>query len=213
MSKRLYYITDALCGWCYGFGPVIKQFVAKYGDELTVRVVAGGMITGQRIGPIGEVAPYIKEAHKTVEQRCGVTFGDKFLNDVLEEGSTVFTSVPPAVALAAFRSLAPDHQVAFAGDQQTAIYYDGADPADFTAYADYAVNYGVDRAAFLAACAGEDARRDAERDFAMTAQLGVSGFPTVLVVVGDQPYVIGRGYLPLEALEANYRQVAELANT
>ena len=76
---KLIYVYDALCGWCFGFSPVMSTFAKKYQSEIEVQVVSGGMIRGDRIGPIGEVAPYIKEAYKTVEDSTGITFGKAFL--------------------------------------------------------------------------------------------------------------------------------------
>lgn len=58
---KLIYVYDALCGWCYGFSPIIKQFYKKHKNHFdSIQVVSGGMIRGERIGAIGEVAPYIK---------------------------------------------------------------------------------------------------------------------------------------------------------
>ncbi len=64
---KLIYVYDALCGWCYGFSPVISKIHKEYKDSLEFEVISGGMILGDRIGPIGEVASYIK----TGLQRCG----------------------------------------------------------------------------------------------------------------------------------------------
>ncbi len=50
---KLIYVYDALCGWCYGFSPVMMQLHSKYKDSIDFQVVSGGMITGNRIGPIG----------------------------------------------------------------------------------------------------------------------------------------------------------------
>ncbi len=30
----LVYVYDALCGWCYGFAPVIKAFAERYAEEV-----------------------------------------------------------------------------------------------------------------------------------------------------------------------------------
>ena len=70
------YVYDALCGWCYGFSPVIKQVFEKYQAQFDFEVISGGMILGERQGPIGEVAAYIKGAYKTVEDTTGVKFGE-----------------------------------------------------------------------------------------------------------------------------------------
>lgn len=53
---KIIYLYAALCGWCYGFSPVLHQFQEKYKGDVTIEVISGGMITGKKIGPIGKVA-------------------------------------------------------------------------------------------------------------------------------------------------------------
>ena len=207
---KLYYCYDALCGWCYGFSPVMTQFYAKYRAEVDLEVISGGMITGPRIGPIGEVAPYIKSAHKVVEERCGVKFGSAFLDGVLEEGSTIFTSIPPAIALSVVKDQSPTNALDYAAQLQTAIYYDGIDPSDLNAYAVRAEKYGLDRDKFVAAMQEERYTAAAEADFATSARFGVTGFPTLVAGVGERYVALTRGYTDLAALEQNFTQAKRM---
>ena len=202
---QLYYCYDALCGWCYGFSPVITEFARRH-REVPVQVVSGGMITGERIGPIGEVAGYIKQAYRVVEDRCGVEFGQSFLQNILEEGSAVFTSVPAAVAMAVFQDQQPERALEYAAALQRAIYYDGIEPLDRAAYADRAAALGTDRADFLAKMDDPAFLTKAETDFALSQRFGVTGFPTLVYEsVSGELYALARGYLPLQNLEANWR--------
>jgi putative protein-disulfide isomerase len=146
---KLLYFYDALCGWCYGFSPVIQKAYEEYKDKMEFEVVSGGMIIGQRIGPIGHVAPYIKTAFKDVESASGVKFGEKFINDVLEEGSTVFSSIKPGIALTVFKSYHPEKQVEFARRLHKAVYYDGIEPDKISSYKYLAEEYGMDPDEFI----------------------------------------------------------------
>jgi putative protein-disulfide isomerase len=140
---KLIYIYDALCGWCYGFAPAMRDFYQNHKDDFeSIQVVSGGMITGERIGAIGEVAPYIKTAFKDVEKRTGVKFGQTFLTDILEEGSTIFTSIPPAITLSVFKKETQNNPelageknekiLHYAQDLQSLIYFDGIVPEDYS---------------------------------------------------------------------------------
>lgn len=209
-TMKLIYVYDALCGWCYGFSSSITKLEAEYEQDFEVEVVSGGMVTGTRIGPIGEVAGYISQAYKDVEQRTGVQFGKGFLEGVLAEGSTLFTSVPPAVALSVFKELKPDQQLAFAARLQKAIYFDGIAPAENSAYAALAEEFGLNGAEFVQKMEEKNALEKAEADFSRSNKLGVSGFPTVIVQSGEEEYVIARGYLPYANLEVNYLRAKEL---
>ena len=105
---KVLYFYDALCGWCYGFSLVIKEVKTAYDDKFDFEIISGGLRLGDAVGPIGEVAPYIKAgAYKTVEQTCGVKFGDDFVNGPLQEGTMILNSLQPAIALAIVKKLKP----------------------------------------------------------------------------------------------------------
>lgn len=216
MEKQLnlVYFYDALCGWCYGFSPVIKDFVTQHGDEFEVEVYSGGMITGDRVGPIGEVAGYIKEAYQQVEEASGVQFGEAFLEGILEGGSAIFTSIPPAVAMTVFKSIQPEKAVDFAARLQSAIYYDGIAPADWHSYPPLAEEFGLDPARFLEKMKDPVSTEAAFREFAFAERMKISGFPTLILHDGTRAILIARGFLPKEKLEESFaRAKAELEKT
>ena len=197
----VYYFYDALCGWCYGFSPVLQKFYENHRDEADFRVVSGGMIVGERIGPIFEVAPYIRSAYKEVEAAAGVTFGEAFLKNMLAEGTTVMTSVPPAVALTIFAEKFPDRQVEFAAELQRAIYYDGVPPEDTAAYAERAAKFGFDADEFNYKISSQEYHERARADFKLTQQFGIQGFPALVVQIDDEYFLLARGFTRLETLE------------
>lgn len=208
-KMKLIYVYDALCGWCYGFSPVITEFHEQHKGELEFEVLSGGMITGSRIGPIGEVAGYISQAYKDVERATGVTFGQGFLKGIMEEGSAIFTSIPPAVALTVFKQHQPEEAVAFAALLQKAIYYEGIKPTDYEAYGKLAAEFGLNAASFTAQMQENESLQQARAEFQRAGALGVSGFPTIFLEHNGQYTVLGRGYMPLERLEAAFEQVAK----
>lgn len=216
MEKQLnqVYFYDALCGWCYGFSPVIKDFVAKYGSEFETEVYSGGMITGDRVGPIGEVAGYIKDAYQQVEDASGVKFGEGFLKNILEEGKATFTSIPSAVALAVFKTIQPDKAVDFAARLQSAIYYDGIQPADIRAYPPLAKEFGIDSSHFLEKMKDTLSMEAAFREFAFAERMKINGFPTLILHDGTRAVLMARGFIPMEKLEESFAQAkATLAET
>lgn len=174
-------------------------------------IFSGGMITGSRVGPIGQVAPYIKDAHKTVENTTGVQFGEAFLKDVLEEGSTVFSSIPPSLALATFKSFQKENAIPFAGTLQKAVYYDGIDPNDYEAYGPYVESYGLDEEIFVEQMKSGQATALMQKEFEMTKQAGVQGFPTLVAAVGPEMYVLTRGYAPFAKLDEVFSKILDLA--
>lgn len=213
MAKpNIYYVYDALCGWCYGFGPVIKEFHEKHGEEFNFQVLSGGLVTGNRAGPIGVVAGYIKEAYKQVEERTGVKFGDAFLEDVLEPGEALFTSIPPARAMALFRNQLPGKQVEFAARLQKAIYHDGLAPADWNTYGTCAADFGLKADEFAEKMQHPKVEEVVLEEFKVVANWGIQGFPAVLLQQGDQAFLLARGYTDLENIENSLAQVRQKIN-
>jgi putative protein-disulfide isomerase len=212
---KLIYIYDALCGWCYGFAPAMRDFYQNHKNDFeTSDVVSGGMITGERIGTIGEVAPYIKTAYKDVENRTGVKFGETFLKDILEEGSAIFTSIPPSIALSVFKKEAQNNpQLAgeknekilhFAEDLQSLIYFDGIVPKDYSKYGELAEKYDLDKTDFVEKMNNPEYEKLAQQDFQLSQDFGVNGFPTVVIQKGEEFYLFARGFVDLAEMEKRF---------
>lgn len=204
---KIVYVYDALCGWCFGFAPVMAQFEEKYKDTLEFEIISGGMITGDRIGAIGDVASYISWAYKNVEDASGVKFGSVFLNETLKNGTAIFTSIPPAIALSVFKSKLPKQSLNFASALQNAIYYDGIEPENITEYATIAERFGLDKSQFLSDMQNETYLLKAQNDFKKSSGLRVNGFPTVFVLHQNQHYKMASGYVSFETLENNFLQI------
>jgi putative protein-disulfide isomerase len=206
----LLYIYDPLCGWCYGFSPVIQEFAEKHQDHFDVGVISGGMITGERIGPIGEVAGYISKAYRDVEKATGISFGKSFLEGTMKKGTAIFTSIPPSKAMAIFKTKYPDKALEYASSLQKAIYYDGVVPTNIEHFALLAESYGWNREEFLEKLDTQQAEDLMQRDFQISHELGISGFPTVLISVNDQLYVLARGYTNLKNLEKQFEHLQKI---
>lgn len=199
---KIVYYFDALCGWCYGFSPVITKVREKYADRFDFEIVSGGLSLGNNSGPIGEVAPYIKAgAYKDVEKASGVTFGDAFVNGTLEQGTMVLNSVPPGTALAIVKELAPDRAFEYATMLHRGIYVDGMEPEDRTWYGRYAERIGLDAADFDARMEDPTSEGKAFADFQRAHNSGVRGFPTVVLVQDGQSTILTRGFVDLRTFE------------
>ncbi len=209
MKPTVYYIYDVLCGWCYGFSPVMEEFFTNHKDEFNFQVLSGGLVTGSRIGPVGVVAGYIKEAYKVVENRTGVKFGEPFLEEVLEPGEEIFSSVPAAMAMALFRNQLPAQQIPFAIRLQKAIYSEGLPPTDWTTYGHCAAEFGLDADEFAEKMQHPKIEKLVHEEFNIVTERGITGFPAVLLQADDKAYVLARGFTPLEQLEATLEKVKE----
>ncbi|AQG79499.1 DsbA family protein [Spirosoma montaniterrae] len=207
MSRpRIIYVYDALCGWCYGFSPVIRQLYASYGDQADFDVLSGGMMTGTRVRPVSESMGYIQQAYKTVEDHTGVRFGDAYLNGLLAKGTYLSDSEKPGMAMTLFKAISPDQAVLFASTLQHALYYDGVDLNVDAHYGPLVEPFGIDPDEFVAHVSDAAIKEQTWAEFNLVSQYGINGFPSVIVDTGDKLYQVARGYLPYDALEANVKR-------
>jgi putative protein-disulfide isomerase len=206
MKAQLHYFYDAICGWCYGFSDVIQSFYQSHQEEMECSVYSGGMVRGSRVGPISEMAPYLKTAYKDVEERTGVKFGSPFLEE-LEKGEMVLDSIPTSRSLAVFKEFQPTKSLQFAASLQKGIYFEGHAPQNMDWQIDKAVELGLARDDFAQALYNPDSFIRAEADFKEAERFGVKGFPNVVLQTEKDYYLIARGYSPLESLESAWKQI------
>lgn len=210
-QNKIYYFFDVLCGWCYGFSPVIQQIHNKYHDFFSFEIFSGGMIVGDRIGPIGQVAGYIKDAYKQVEEVSGIQFGEPFLKGILEEGSSTFSSIPPSIALTLFKQMKKEDAFDFAATLQKAVYYDGIQVTDYNAYGPYAEKYGINPDEFVEKMQSEEAHKATQIEFHETNEAGIQGFPTLLATIDDEVFLLARGFTPFDKLDNVFEKLQHFA--
>ena len=209
MQHQLIYIYDALCGWCYGFSPVMQQVHEKYAGRLAFEVMSGGMIMGLRAGPIGEVAAYIAKAYPEVEDGTGVRFGEPFLQNILVPGTAIFSSEMPGIAMTVFRKQQPERVLEFAHALQNALYANGLELSVLENYLPLAEQFGLSGPDFIREMESEENRYETLMEFQTVANWGVDGYPSVLLKPAqeEQYYLVARGYLPFERLDAVIQKV------
>lgn len=210
-KKTLFYFYDVLCGWCYGFSPVFQQFLEKYGEEIELRVINGGMVRGERVGPIGEVAGYIANAYKDVEQRTGVKFGAGFLEGTMKEGTAIFDSEPLAQAHVAMVLQAPERSYEFAAALHRAVYVDGVAPRDGKGLRAMVEALGLDAQQWEKDWLSNKVMSLTHEQFQLTTQAGVKGFPTLVLANEQGKYIsFANGALPFDMLEEQYGKAIEV---
>ncbi|MBX9851063.1 MAG: DsbA family protein [Cytophagaceae bacterium] len=200
-KPELIYVYDPLCGWCYGFSPVMMKLKKEYGESVKFTVISGGMIIDEREGPLSEKAAFIKWAYKNVEEGSGIKFGEAFLKGPLEDGKMFFSSMPPSLALTVFKSLHEEKSVEFAGAIQKMIYYEGKDLNAVSSYTALLKDFNIDSAEFVKRFSDSAYKEKTINDFKYSNSLGVTGFPTVFFKKGEKIQLITRGYDSYDKVE------------
>jgi len=199
---KLIYYFDPLCGWCYGFSPVMAQIHKKYGDKIDIEVIPGGLFIGERTGPINQVASYIKEgAYLRVEQTTGVKFGQAFLDEVMGEGRIILDSLPATLALEIVKDQFPEKQVEFGSLLLKAIYHDGVNPIDIVGLSQYAEKVGCDRTDFMSKIRDEKYMNLIKQDYQKFSATQHSAMPALVAEIDGKEFPLSRGYVGFDVLD------------
>jgi len=202
MEPTLIYVYDPLCGWCYGFHPVMEKIQKRFAGRLNIEVKPGGLAVGERAEPIGEGYAYIKDALGQVEKTTGVEFGRNF-KLLAEEGSYLYNSEPPCRAQLAMNELKPEESLRFAGTLQSAIFQHGKDLNDSATYPDLLEDFNIDADQFMEQFDSDGLAERVQKEFEWCKKAGASGFPTLLIRIGDEISLMARGYRPYDTIESH----------
>ncbi|MFE0256667.1 DsbA family protein [Streptomyces sp. NPDC059010] len=202
---QLVYVFDAYCGWSHGFSGTLREAASRH-PELPVVVVSGGLFTGPRRVPIREFG-YVQGANAKIAEQTGAEFSDAY-DRLIADGSFVMDSEAAARGVAALRQLAPDRAAELATAVQRAFYVDGLSLSEPATYRKLAEEAGLDADAVVAAFEAPETRAAAEADFHLAAELGVTGFPTLLAVDGDRVIPLAYGHATADEVDTRLAAVS-----
>ncbi|UOR05601.1 DsbA family protein [Hymenobacter aerilatus] len=204
---EILYLFDPLCGWCYGMSPVIRQAQQAFAGRIDVSVLCGGMLTGADAASIGESWDFLSGGAAQVGEVTGAEFGAAY-HTVGEEGALRLDSEPPSRAIVVFRQLDGGQQrtIQFAHDVQTALFRDGQDLNELATYLPLLQPYGVDAAAFQRLWSAPETAALVQQEFTTVGRLNLEGLPTTVLRVGNDGYIVAKGYQPYTVFAAGLEQ-------
>jgi putative protein-disulfide isomerase len=208
-KPKLIYIYDALCGWCYGFSPVMQKIYDTYQDRLDFEVLSGGMISGHRIQPISGMAAYIRQASALLAEVTGVAPSQKYNSLILDAGTYLSNSLPPAIALIILKEAQPTAQVPMAHAIQCLLYEEGEDLNRVESYLPLAAGYGVGEDDFRQKFEDSAYSEKANAEFNQVKSWGIDGFPAVLGKRGNEFFLLAHGYQPYEQFSEAVAQLLQ----
>ncbi|WP_051974712.1 DsbA family protein [Cupriavidus necator] len=180
--KSVVYVTDAYCGWCWGFSQRMGEFEAANRHKVAFSVISGGLFVGERAKSIASY-PHIPQANERIAQMTGAAFGEAY-QSLLRPGHTVMDSVDAAAGLAVLRAQVPERAVHWAHELQAAFYGRGLTLSDPETIAGIASANGLDEKLALRALADGSGKAQAKVDFELARGLGASSYPTLFFVDG-----------------------------
>jgi putative protein-disulfide isomerase len=197
MTRRLLYVMDPMCSWCWGFADVAQALVEQaQASGVAVHLVMGGLRTGSGAALDPATRRYIIEHWQAVATTTGQQFR---FDDALPEGF-VYDTEPACRAVVAARHLEPEFAFRLVGLIQHAFYVQGRDVTQAAVLTELAEQAGLPRIEFAEAFDSAERLAETQADFAWVQGLGIAGFPTLLAERDGQLALLTNGYQALEQL-------------
>jgi putative protein-disulfide isomerase len=193
-GPHLVYFADPMCSWCWGFAPVIEAIERRFGADLPIQLVLGGLRPGTT-EPMTETG---KAEIRTHWEHVREASGQPFDNAFFARDGFVYDTEPSSRAVVVMRRQGMEY--AHAGLRRIhAAFYAGnrdvTDPHNLTAIA---VELGFEAASFRAAFDSDAAKLETAQDFALAQGAGIRGFPTLIAGSGrnDGYALVTNGFRP-----------------
>ncbi len=194
--RVLWYFADPMCSWCWGFAPVVSALNDAYGDKLRLTLTMGGLRPGTKAPLTAQLREEILHHWQEVQRRSDQPF--KF-DDALPEGF-IYDTEPASRAVVAVGALNPAAAFPYFKAVQAAFYAEGQDVTQAPILASLAERHGFDRAQFMSRFASEDIKEMTRAQFVQAAEIGIRGFPTVVLQTASDYALLTQGYRPLAEL-------------
>ena len=195
---HLIYFTDAMCSWCWGFSPVIGALRARYAAALPIRTVVGGLRPGTETPMTRAHMEGMRPHWEHVTEASGQPFDYGFF----DRDGFVYDTDPAARAVVLARREGPVMALDYLRSAQQAFYAQNRDVTRPEVLAALAEDLGLDPIVFRDGLETEDVKQETWRDYAISQNAGVRGFPTLIAGPGaDGTFtLITRGFNTADAV-------------
>lgn len=222
-EREIIYLADPMCSWCWGFQPVIHSLLERYGknDEsaappgetgaaeepaLSFRLVMGGLRPGQAAEPLNDALKRMLRHHwREVEKKTGQPFQYTMLDK--KNSEFLYDTHPAACAVVTMRRMEPAREFEFFSLLQKSFYAGGLDITNPELLLELAgtmttsTGEPVSVKKFMELYNEEVTNRLTFADYNLSLQLGIRGFPSVVLRRDMEFEILTSGYQPLEVLE------------
>ncbi|MEN8927916.1 MAG: DsbA family protein [Flavobacteriales bacterium] len=195
------YVGDTMCSWCYGFAPEMDKFIKSH-PELKVRLVQGGLRPGNTELIYG-LQDFLLSHWKEIEQKTN----QPFKYGILKNQTFVYDTEPASRAVIVARMIDETKEWDFFKKVQIAFYKENKDTSKIDTYLEIAKEMGLDEKKFAELFDTDEAKYGTKSDFQLANEMGVKGFPSVVIKMKDQFFMISNGYREVKELEEVYQRV------
>jgi len=187
-NLKLIYFGDPMCSWCYGFAPEIEMIEQQF-KNIPFEIVLGGLRPNGK-QTMSELSGFLQEHWQQIEQQTD----QKFNYDILQLDDFVYNTEPASRAVEVARTIDPTITLSFFKAVQTAFYFANKSTHDINTYLNIAKQYNLDEEQFEKLFYSKKIIEKTQANFEKSAEMGVRGFPALILKEGDKLHLITNGY-------------------
>ncbi|MCB1367955.1 MAG: DsbA family protein [Rhodobacteraceae bacterium] len=206
---QVIYVGDPMCSWCWGMSPEVDALAAHCVDQgLGFRMVMGGLRAGGGDAWNEAFRGFLRQEWTHIAAQTGQPFGF----GLLELPAFSYDTEPACRAVVTAREmLAPGQdarrELAFFAAVQRKFYVEGEDPKEAAFYRDICTANGIDPAEFERRFSSADIAAATQADFRAARNMGVRGFPSVMLQNAAGLQELSVGYASFATLTARMEKI------
>jgi len=190
--RRLIYIHDPMCSWCWGFAPTLTMLQQQLPAYLGFVRLLGGLAPDSDQPMSTQMQLQLQDTWRRIQQRIP---GTRFNFDFWKECRPRRSTWPACRAVIVARQADPVLEQPMIEAIQHAYYLDARNPSDTATLASLAADLGLDATEFSEQLHAAETRRLLEQEIRESRQIGADSFPSLRLQLGDRYRSIPVDYL------------------
>ncbi|MEP3388196.1 MAG: DsbA family protein [Reichenbachiella sp.] len=202
-GDRLIYIGDPMCSWCWGITNHLEQLKTEYANQFDFELILGGLRPGGGEEWTEDFRAMIRSHWEHVQEASGQPFDYGFF----DREQFNYDTEPSARAVRVVRDIDATKVWSFYKRLQQAFYAENKDVHDLDTYKalceELELNYTTFESLFLS----PGYKQLVYQDFAKAQQMGVRGFPAVVLKKGEEYLAVSMGYSDYDRMKATLESI------
>lgn len=195
--KKLIYIHDPMCSWCWGFSSALKQVIAALPSDVEVVRLLGGLAEDTDAPMPEDMQQAIASTWRRIEATIpGIKFNFDFWKACRPRRSTY----PACRAVIAARQQGPEFDETMTQAIQRAYYQQARNPSDESTLIELVAELGLDVERFTHDLRDEKTQEHLLGEITEARRLGVDSFPSLLLQTDAGVSQIPIDYLDSESM-------------
>ena len=178
MNKRLIYVHDPMCSWCWGFAETWQDLIAQLPDDLPIVRLLGGLAPDSDEPMPQSMQDMLQQTWQQIEQ---VIPGKKFNFDFWTNCQPRRSTYPACRAVIAAREQGEEHDSLMTRQIQQAYYHQARNPSDNNTLIELAGEIGLETDRFAEKLTAEATHQSLLNEISAARSMGINGFPSVVV--------------------------------